>query len=87
MSKEYAGGHTPNPCVRCNQRLKFGRLIEKARSSGLQFDLVASGHYARREDRNGRRLLKKALDAAKDQSYFLAFLQQEQLAHLIFPPG
>jgi tRNA-specific 2-thiouridylase len=86
---EYLSGRTPNPCVRCNQRIKFKGLIEKARASGLEFDFIASGHYARVEfDPLGARyLLKKGLDLTKDQSYFLAFLSQGQLANLIFPLG
>jgi tRNA-uridine 2-sulfurtransferase len=87
--QEYLAGRTPNPCVRCNQRVKFGALIEKAVSSGLSFDFIASGHYARIElDPGTRRYgLKKALDLAKDQSYFLSGLAQEQLSRLIFPLG
>jgi tRNA-specific 2-thiouridylase len=86
---EYLSGRTPNPCIRCNQRVKLNALIEKARRSGLEFDLVATGHYARVEhDRNIKRyLLKKARDLSRDQSYFLSFLSQEQLSQLIFPLG
>ena len=86
---EYLSGRTPNPCVRCNPIIKFGALIERARLSGLEFDYIASGHYARVEfdsDTN-RYLLKKAQDIAKDQTYFLAFLAQAQLSHLILPLG
>ena len=86
---EYLSGRTPNPCIRCNQRIKFQALIEKARASGLKFDLIASGHYARvvYDVITGRYLLKKARDLAKDQSYFLSFLSQEQLGSLRFPLG
>jgi len=85
----YAAGTTPNPCVRCNERIKFGTLLEAARSSGLEFDRFATGHYARIEEdgRLGRWLLKRALDAAKDQSYFLYRLSQAQLAGALFPLG
>jgi len=87
--REYLSGRTPNPCVRCNRRVKFGTLLEKARDSGLAFDYIASGHYARTEydEVNRRYLLKKGIDAKKDQSYFLYSLSQEQLGRLIFPLG
>jgi len=86
---EYLLGRTPNPCVRCNRRVKFDALIKKAQDIGLEFDYVASGHYARVEyDESKRRyLLKKARDMAKDQSYFLFSLSQEQLGHSVFPLG
>ncbi len=87
FSQEYSSGRTPNPCVRCNYRIKFGALIEKARGTGLEFDFIASGHYARVEHDVSRYLLKKARDLSKDQSYFLSFLSQEQLSHLVFPLG
>jgi tRNA-uridine 2-sulfurtransferase len=89
FSDEYLSGQTPNPCVRCNPAIKFGALIDKARQSGLNFDFIASGHYARVEydETRQRYLLKKAADLSKDQTYFLAFLSREQLGHLIFPLG
>ncbi len=85
----YAAGTTPNPCVRCNQLVKFGLLPEIARASGLLFERFATGHYARveRDERRGRFLLKRAADAAKDQSYFLYRLGQAQLAAVLFPLG
>lgn len=85
----YAAGTTPNPCVRCNQLMKFGVLPEMARASGLAFDRFATGHYARseRDPASGRFLLKQAADAAKDQSYFLYRLSQTQLAATLFPLG
>lgn len=85
----YAAGTTPNPCVRCNQLVKFGLLPEIARASGLLFDRFATGHYARVEWDGPRRrfLLKRAADAAKDQSYFLYRLDQAQLAAALFPLG
>ena len=89
FSREYLSGRTPNPCVKCNHNIKFGALIEKARRSGLQFDAIASGHYARVEydGKRGRYVLKKAKDLTKDQSYFLSFLSQKQLAQLMLPLG
>ncbi|MGZ5499262.1 MAG: tRNA 2-thiouridine(34) synthase MnmA [Candidatus Aminicenantales bacterium] len=85
----YAAGTTPNPCVRCNQLVKFGLLPEIARASGLLFERFATGHYARAERGGpaGRFLLKRAVDAAKDQSYFLYRLSQAQLAAALFPLG
>lgn len=85
----YAAGRTPNPCVRCNQLVKFGVLPEVARASGLAFERFATGHYARveRDERLGRFLLKRAADRSKDQSYFLYRLGQEQLASVLFPLG
>ncbi len=87
--REYLSGRTPNPCVRCNRRVKFGALLEKAKDAGLAFDYIASGHYVRTEydEDNRRYLLKKGIDAKKDQSYFLFSLSQEQLGRLIFPLG
>jgi len=86
---EYLSGRTPNPCVRCNPGMKFGLLVDKARGAGLGIDRFATGHYARieRDPSVGRYLLKKALDARKDQSYFLYRLSQLQLAGSIFPLG
>ena len=81
----YESGATPNPCVDCNRYLKFDRLYERARLLG--YDYVVTGHYARIAEENGRRLLKKAADETKDQSYVLCFLTQDQLAHTIFPLG
>ncbi len=85
----YLDGKTPNPCLMCNQRLKFGLLPNKAKQQGLKFDFFATGHYARIEysDRNKRYQLKRAVDTGKDQSYFLSFLSQEQLGNLMFPLG
>lgn len=83
----YQAGGTPNPCVDCNRRMKFSRLMEAAEAAGLYY--VATGHYARvdRDPETGRWLLKKALDAGKDQSYFLYTLSQRQLARVRFPLG
>jgi tRNA-uridine 2-sulfurtransferase len=85
----YAAGTTPNPCVRCNQAVKFGVLPDAARAAGLAFDRFATGHYARtgRDERTGRSVLRRAADAAKDQTYFLYRLGQAQLAASLFPLG
>jgi tRNA-specific 2-thiouridylase len=87
--EEYLAGKTPNPCVRCNRLVKFGLLPLMARESGLDFESFATGHYARVEfaPEAGRHLLKKASDLAKDQSYFLYRLSQEQLSRTLFPLG
>lgn len=83
---EYAQGRTPNPCIRCNQFLKFGVLLKKALS--LKAECLATGHYARiARLSNGRSILKKGSDKHKDQSYFLYRLNQSQLRHIIFPLG
>jgi tRNA-specific 2-thiouridylase len=83
---EYAAGRTPLPCAHCNSDLKFATLLERAR--GLGADAVATGHYARVErTSNGRHELRRGLDAAKDQSYFLFALTQDQLAQAVFPVG
>ncbi len=87
--EEYLAGRTPNPCVRCNQQMKFGFLLEQARQLGVEFDRFATGHYARVgfDEANGRWQLRRGVDADKDQSYFLARLDQAQLAGLVFPLG
>jgi len=84
---EYLKGKTPNPCVVCNQKLKFGFLLEKARKAGYDFDCFATGHYARIVKSGERFLLKRAADRSKDQSYFLYGLTPKQLAHTLFPIG
>lgn len=81
----YERGATPNPCIDCNRYLKFERLYERARILGC--DAIVTGHYARIEQENGRWLLKKSLDASKDQSYVLYSLTQDQLAHTRLPLG
>jgi len=86
FADEYKAGRTPNPCVMCNQNLKFGRLIDRANQLGADF--IATGHFARLErTENGRVLLKRGKDLRKDQSYFLFSLRQDQLARAIFPLG
>lgn len=82
----YEQGETPNPCIDCNRYLKFDRFYRRARELGC--DCIVTGHYARIEqDASGRWLLKKAVDASKDQSYVLYSLTQDQLAHTRFPLG
>ena len=83
----YESGLTPNPCICCNRHLKFDYFLQKATELG--FDTIVTGHYARitQDPNTGRYLLRKAVDTAKDQSYFLACLTQEQLAHVRFPLG
>jgi tRNA-specific 2-thiouridylase len=84
---EYAAGRTPNPCVRCNERIKFSALLDKALA--LDFDAVCTGHYARLVDPGdgGPRTLHRAVDPAKDQSYVLAVLAAGRLRHAMFPLG
>jgi tRNA-specific 2-thiouridylase len=86
---EYIAGHTPNPCIRCNQLIKFGMLPEMAAKSGLEFDFFATGHYARVEfsEKYQRWVLKKAADLRKDQTYFIYRLSQEQLSRVLLPIG
>jgi tRNA-uridine 2-sulfurtransferase len=83
--KQYSLGLTPNPCVRCNELIKFDSLLKKA--LGLGMDYLATGHYARVEKNGGQYFLKKAKDKKKDQSYFLYRLNQEKLKRLLFPLG
>src|SRR5277367_1554486 len=78
---EYAAGRTPNPCVRCNEKIKFAAVLDRALALG--FDAVCTGHYARIVD--GR--LHRAVDDSKDQSYVLAVLRPDQLAAAMFPLG
>src|SRR4051794_6934094 len=87
FADEYKAGRTPNPCVMCNQNLKFGRLIERADQLGAEF--IATGHFARVEKSadGGRTLLKRGRDLRKDQSYFLFSLRQHQLERAMFPLG
>ena len=84
---EYAAGRTPLPCAHCNSDLKFATLLDRAVALGA--DAVATGHYARveRDEAAGRHLLKRGVDAGKDQSYFLFSLTQGQLARAVFPVG
>src|SRR5436309_1189521 len=85
FSSEYQAGRTPNPCVMCNEKLKFGNLRSKVAASGC--DYIASGHYAIIELQNDRAILRKGLDRRKDQSYFLFSLRQPQLRRALTPLG
>jgi tRNA-specific 2-thiouridylase len=89
FKEEYQKGRTPNPCVMCNSKIKFGLLLDKAMKSGIKFDYFATGHYARVsfDEKNKIYLLKKGIDKTKDQSYFLYRLKQKQLSKIIFPLG
>ncbi|HET7069088.1 MAG TPA: tRNA 2-thiouridine(34) synthase MnmA [Nocardioides sp.] len=83
---EYAAGRTPNPCLRCNEKIKFAAVLDRALALG--FDAVATGHYARlRTAGDGSTELHRAVDPGKDQSYVLGVLTQDQLAHSLFPLG
>ncbi len=83
---EYAAGRTPNPCIRCNERIKFDLLLKKAEERGA--GLLATGHYVQNfESALGQYQLKMGNDPTKDQSYFLFTLTQQQLSQLIFPVG
>ena len=81
----YERGLTPNPCVDCNRTMKFGEL--RRRGEELGYDCLATGHYAKIEEVNGRYYLKKAADPSKDQSYVLYHLTQAELAKTLFPLG
>ncbi len=85
LCAEYDAGRTPNPCVACNRWNKFGRLLDHARALGCE--RLATGHYVRLAERGGRLVLRRGLDPAKDQSYVLSRLTQEQLAGALFPLG
>jgi len=81
----YASGLTPSPCISCNEFIKFGFLLDRAVQ--LECKILATGHYARIEERKGSFHLMRAIDPHKDQSYFLHRLSQRQLAHMAFPLG
>ena len=85
FTTEYQAGRTPNPCVMCNEKVKFGNLWGKAKSIGAEF--IATGHYAIVERRDGRAVLRKGRDPRKDQSYFLFSLRQPQLIRALLPLG
>ncbi|MEA4943180.1 MAG: tRNA 2-thiouridine(34) synthase MnmA [Propionicimonas sp.] len=82
---EYAAGRTPNPCLRCNEKIKFAAVLE--RGLALGFDAVATGHYARTRSEGGTVQLLRSTEERKDQSYVLGVLNQEQLRHSLFPLG
>src|SRR6185369_10966636 len=79
---EYAAGRTPNPCLRCNEKIKFAAVLDRALALG--FDAVVTGHHARLGDDG---LLRRSVDAGKDQSYVLAVLTRDQLDRSVFPLG
>ena len=85
FASEYQAGRTPNPCVMCNEKLKFGNLWSKATALGC--DYIATGHYAVIEQHDDRAVLRKGVDPRKDQSYFLFSLRQPQLRHALTPLG
>ena len=85
FTDEYARGRTPNPCILCNERLKFGRLWEYAQAA--QADFIATGHYARIDWHNGQHRLLRAVDEKKDQSYVLFGIGREKLPQTLFPLG
>ncbi len=82
---EYEAGRTPNPCIRCNQHIKFAALLDRAQALG--FDAVATGHYAQLDQASDGPRLQRAVDQAKDQSYVLAVLGTDRLRHCLFPLG
>ena len=85
FTAEYRAGRTPNPCVMCNEKVKFGNLWAKAKAVGAEY--IATGHYAMVDHLPGRSVLRKGRDPRKDQSYFLFSLRQEQLSRSLFPLG
>lgn len=89
FKKQYLKGLTPNPCVNCNQLIKFGMFLKVAKEKGIIFDKFATGHYARNEfnEKTGRYELKKGKNPKKDQTYFLYGLSQNQLKDILFPLG
>ena len=82
---EYSAGRTPNPCLRCNEKIKFAAVLERAKAMG--FDGVVTGHYAQNRESEMGRTLHRAIDPLKDQSYVLAVLNREQLSGAFFPLG
>ncbi len=82
---EYSAGRTPNPCLRCNEKIKFAAVLDRARAMG--FDGVVTGHYANTRESESGKTLHRAVDHSKDQSYVLAVLTREQIAGAIFPLG
>lgn len=82
---EYAAGRTPNPCLRCNEKIKFAAVLDRAKAMG--FDGVITGHYARTRDTDAGKTLHRAVDPLKDQSYVLSVLNREQIGGALFPLG
>ncbi len=89
VRQEYRKGRTPNPCLICNARVKFGALLHRVQESNIAFEYFATGHFARKEydAQRQRYILKKSSDLTVDQSYFLFDLNQEQLKYALFPVG
>lgn len=87
FSDSYLGGRTPNPCIECNRHVKFDKMLRRALE--LEYDYIATGHYAvcEYDEKRGRWLLKRSADRSKDQTYVLYSLTQEQLSHTLFPLG
>lgn len=85
FTSQYINGKTPNPCLECNKHIKFGEMIKIAEENG--YDKIATGHYARIKEENGRYLLLRAKDLSKDQSYVLYMLTQDKLSKSVFPLG
>ena len=85
FKNEYDAGRTPNPCIECNKYIKFGALLSEALALGC--DYIATGHYSKIKDVNGRRLICRAADTKKDQTYVLWRLSPEQLSHILMPLG
>lgn len=81
----YAAGRTPNPCIRCNERVKYRALLARARAMG--FDALATGHHVRLRHEGGRLRLRRAADRGKDQTYVLSMASQDELAHTLWPAG
>ncbi len=82
---EYMNGRTPNPCAVCNKKIKFGTMLDKAKELGAEY--IATGHYAKIEEHNGRYIIAAAEDEKKDQTYMLYGLSQEVLKHILMPCG
>lgn len=87
FTEEYMAGRTPNPCVVCNHKLKFGFLLDKSKEAGIDFDYFATGHYAQIKKIKNHFVLKKAEDKNKDQTYFLYALSEAQLSRILLPLG
>ncbi len=85
FKSEYDEGRTPNPCIECNKYIKFGALLDEAKALGCEY--IATGHYSKIKDVNGRRLICRAEDMRKDQTYVLWRLSSEQLRHILMPLG
>jgi tRNA-uridine 2-sulfurtransferase len=83
--REYSCGRTPNPCIYCNSKIKFGYLFKKARELGAQ--MISTGHYARIVQKDGTHMLAEAVDEKQDQSYFLYDIRREMLPFIVFPLG